>query len=365
LSATNIPNPIATPLGYTNYYLTLTDQYNCRNIDSTEIFVYQKPNFAITNKPKFICFDIPYLISAYSESNLTYVWSPNKFINDTSLMTPTIIPKDTGYYYVTATSIWGCKKTDSILLRVQKPIQAQVVSPIKICQGNNGILSASGGMYYDWSPRFKLYEPYKPNPTTDINYNFTYYVRVSNDCFYKDTSVLVMIDTLQKIKAESDQTIYRGQTAQLNVKNAIGKVEWFPKTAINDPYSLHPSVNPLYTTAYRVVLKDDRGCTAEDTVTVKVEGKTVVLVPNAFSPNGDNLNDVFGIIKHLNIEKLNYFGVYNRWGEVIFITENINGKWDGKGIKTDDPSAVYTWVVSAVTYDGETVLYKGNVTLLR
>ena len=84
-------------------------------------------------------------------------------------------------------------------------------------------------------------------------------------------------------------------------------------------------------------------------MTVTVIGKTVLLLPTGFSPNGDGVNDLFGIIKYLNIEKLNRFDIYDRWGEKVFTTQDINAKWDGTYNGEKLPIGAFVWYVNAKT----------------
>jgi gliding motility-associated-like protein len=375
LSNKNIPTPIASPKQHTKYYLTVSDSNKCKNKDSILIEVYQKPNIAILNRPKFVCFDQPFQVNAYSELNTTWVWDqrsqnsstwvPGIDINDTLILKPIIKAQDTGFFRITATSQYGCKNIDSLFLVVQKPVIAMATNPVKFCENSFATLKAWGGLYYEWSPKTRLNNPLTATPQSYTIQDVKYVVKVSNDCFSDTSEVNVWIDTLQKIEALSDATITREFAHTLEVKNAIGIVEWSPNYFIYDQYSMTPTVKPMYNTTYKVKLKDDRGCESEDSVHIVVVGKTVVLLPNAFSPNGDGLNDVFGIIKHLNIEKLNYLKVYDRWGAELYTTTDINGKWDGK-IKGDYTSdAVFIWTINAMTYDKETFIQSGNVSIVR
>lgn len=100
-----------------------------------------------------------------------------------------------------------------------------------------------------------------------------------------------------------------------------------------------------------------------DTVQYKVTllGCSLVYIPNAFSPNGDGINDIFYV--RGNVELVT-FKIYNRWGENIFHTRDINQGWDGTYKYTPCPMEVYVYYVIVIK-DGETHLYKGDITLIR
>jgi gliding motility-associated-like protein len=107
------------------------------------------------------------------------------------------------------------------------------------------------------------------------------------------------------------------------------------------------------------------GCLNYDTVTVKVEVKTLLLVPNAFTPNQDGLNDVFRIIKTLNIAEVLDVFVFNRWGQKVFEGQNSTAFWDGTFKGKVQDLGVYVYVIRAITRDGDEITETGNVTLLR
>ena len=107
------------------------------------------------------------------------------------------------------------------------------------------------------------------------------------------------------------------------------------------------------------------GCSASDTVTVTDD--CIVEVPRAFSPNGDGTNDYFNprdyLAKGVSSFKMN---IYNRWGQMIFETTNVDGRgWDGKFNGIDQTEDAYVYIIDATFIDGRRLHKQGNVTLLR
>ncbi|MBL7690652.1 MAG: PKD domain-containing protein [Flavipsychrobacter sp.] len=107
------------------------------------------------------------------------------------------------------------------------------------------------------------------------------------------------------------------------------------------------------------------GCTATDTIEVKQD--CYLDVPNAFTPNGDGINDYFLprplLARGLATFKLN---IYNRWGQLIFETEKIEGRgWDGRLNGVDQPEGVYVYTIDATFIDGQIEKRQGNITLIR
>ena len=90
-----------------------------------------------------------------------------------------------------------------------------------------------------------------------------------------------------------------------------------------------------------------------------------MLVPNAFSPNDDGHNDIFRIIRYLNVEELLDFKVFNRWGQLIFETNDLRQGWDGTFKDVPQELGVYAYVIRVLNRDGEKITKGGNVTLVR
>jgi gliding motility-associated-like protein len=87
-------------------------------------------------------------------------------------------------------------------------------------------------------------------------------------------------------------------------------------------------------------------------------------IPNAFTPNGDGINDNFKAIAP-GIKRTNYFRIYNRWGKLMFESNNANSGWDGKYSGVPQPAAVYVWMIKGTDAAGKIIELKGIVTLVR
>ena len=100
-------------------------------------------------------------------------------------------------------------------------------------------------------------------------------------------------------------------------------------------------------------------------ITVKVfKTNPQIFVPTAFTPNRDGKNDVIRPIP-VGISKIEYFRVFNRWGQMVFNT-TVNGEgWDGKISGKDQGTNVFVWIVQGIDYTGKVVTAKGTVTLIR
>jgi gliding motility-associated-like protein len=87
-------------------------------------------------------------------------------------------------------------------------------------------------------------------------------------------------------------------------------------------------------------------------------------VPTAFTPNGDGRNDLLGPLC-FGIKKLHYFTLYNRWGQIIFSTKEINGRWNGTYKGAAQNTETFVWMVRGESFDGRVISKQGVVTLIR
>ena len=112
-------------------------------------------------------------------------------------------------------------------------------------------------------------------------------------------------------------------------------------------------------------VKDLNGCIGKDSIIVKEKQCTSGLyVPTAFTPNGDGLNDIFRPTLHGNVKQLT-FTVYNRFGQLVFQTNNPGKGWDGKFGGILEESNVFVWICKYQFEGEESAIKKGTVLLIR
>jgi gliding motility-associated-like protein len=363
LTPTNVHNPLLNPLVNTKYMVTLRDSNFCVNRDSFTLFVLLLPNANIANLPAILCRGDN--LSLNASGGGTYLWTPGNPLNDSISANPSLILTDSTKYILEVTSALGCKNYDTIQLNVQQLIVATTSADTAICKGTQIQIFSLGGLYYSWSPNaFIAGSNLQQNPFVTPDSTIQYIVNVSNDCFSDTAIVNININPLPLANAGPDQTIYRNTSATLDA-SGTGDFIWYPATNLSNPYSEITVASPLETTSYLLIVTDANGCINYDTVKVEVIGNTLLLLPTAFSPNGDGVNDVFRISKWLNIEKLESFNIYNRWGELVFNTLDIDAGWDGTYKNYPQPTSSFDWVVKAKDYDGNIIIKSGIVTLIR
>lgn len=270
------------------------------------------------------------------------------------------------------TSSLGCKDSVEVQIELGK---TKITSDTIICQPGNLQLFASGGLEYDWQPVSKLTNSKIANPIATVSETTTFTCRiktadsVGNPCIV-DLSTVVQVSNLYKINIQATDTIFKGDTIQLNAL-PVGNYlySWSPINSLSNYKIYNPLAFPDESTIYKLKMADELGCTKDVEVKINVEEvfckEPNIFVPNTFTPNQDNLNELFRVRgKHIDVESF-YFAVYNRWGELIFETTDFSKGWDGnyKG-KALDPD-VFAYYVKLNCIDGEEFFKKGNITLIR
>jgi len=152
---------------------------------------------------------------------------------------------------------------------------------------------------------------------------------------------------------------------QLRARSFPGAVySWSPAAPLSAPSNAAPVARLTSPTEFLVRMRLPSGCEATDTLLVRVFSKNDLLVPEAFTPNGDGKNDVLRVIP-VGIREFRYFRVFSRTGELVFETRDPARPWDGlyKGKATT--TATYVWIAEGIDLDGQHVVRKGTVTLIR
>ncbi len=160
----------------------------------------------------------------------------------------------------------------------------------------------------------------------------------------------------------------RGTPIPLNAAGGGVSYLWVPATsldnaAIQNPVATLPISSPSIVN-YQIKITDSFGCVTTDRQEIWLFVGSDIYLPTAFTPNGDNANDVFKPL-YVNIQKIQYFRVFDRWGKIVFETSDMGKSWDGTINGKPLPMDSYVWTISGITTDGTEITRKGSVTLIR
>jgi gliding motility-associated-like protein len=303
-----------------------------------------------------------------------YAWGPGNYLSDSTIKEPLAYVPKSVTYTVQTSGRSGCIVGDT--LQVYVPVHDFSVYPrdTAICFGEAFKLEVRKGTYYQWYE----YEngEYKPaigsvscdvcaDPMVSPKKNTHYKIMVGDDVFCYDTiDAYVEVRPLPLVNILTpDTTIKYGQSVQLLV-NGARLYNWSPVSSLNNPNISYPVATPTEPTMYVVTGLGTNGCRAMDTVRVNLDYRDRLLIPTAFSPNGDGKNDMFRI-PNLTFQRVVEFRIFNRWGQEIFSGGDPKKGWDGnwKGVPQEIGS--YQYMIRVAYPDGYVETYKGDVTLLR
>ena len=357
-------NPIVSPKVTTTYSATLTETPGCFATKSVVVNVVDKVTLYAGNDST-ICQTDSVRLNPISDG-LHYIWTPGATLNNNTLKNPLAAPLTNTTFHVIA-SIGKCNAADDITIRVVPYPNANAGLDTTICFPSSVQLHASGGVSYLWSPTAFLSDPDIADPIATPPQSVQYTVAVSDVLGCPKPAFSSVLVSVEKIVADAgprDTNVVVNQPLQLNGTGAE-TFAWNPPTGLNNPDIANPTAILSESQEYVLKVQSAEGCSATDTINVTVyKIDPGLYVPNAFTPNGDGINDVFRPIP-IGMKSLKYFRVYNRDGQLIFSTSIQNKGWDGtfKGKRQD--ADVYVWIVEGVDYLDKVIFQKGSVTLIR
>lgn len=239
-------------------------------------------------------------------------------------------------------------------------------SPTKTKKIELKVKNEHPGSKYHWSPADGLSDVNIANPIASPDYTTLYRVvetDTATGCtdFTEVTGLVVHKIDMQ----DWDTTIVIGDIATLPLHgDPVYKFSWTPESGLSCTDCFYPKAQPLEDITYNLIVTDVYSCYTDPfkfEITVKPE--TFVKLPSAFTPNGDSKNDKV-YVKGWGIKKLVEYKVFNRWGQEIFSTDDINEGWDGtfKGQKQN--SDLYVYKVKVITWKEEEKYVEGYINLL-
>lgn len=364
----NTANPVVFPKDTTAYIVHVDDGKGCVNSDTITVNVIDKVDVNI-GADTSVCLTDSLKFNTVSNA-LKFVWTPTETLNNSNIKNPVAVPSGNIIYKVIA-SVGKCSAADVIDIKVAPYPQADAGFASPICYGTAIQLNASvTGSSYTWSPVTGLTRSNTLTPLARPLATTTYILSVTDTVGCpKAVSDTVTVKVIPPVKAfaGNDTAIVINQPLQLNATGGTVYL-WSPSTgmsniAIPNPVAILGAA--FDSIIYKVRVSTPEGCFADDSIKVKIF-KTLpeIFIPTAFTPNADGRNDILKPII-AGIKKLEFFSLYNRWGQMLFTTSEVGKGWDGTINGIQQPSGTYVVVAKAINYLGETVIKKGTVVLIR
>ncbi len=304
-------------------------------------------------------------------SNATaYAWTPRLGLNDTTLANPVADPSVTSSYNLKAV-LGRCSAYDTVVVIVNPAPVPHAGADVDICYGQSYILQGSGGTQYTWAPPIYLNTTIGANPVSTPTKTTLYAVSVTDAIGCKSLftdEVQVLVKRSMVVKTFPFDTIaHPGDQFRLLAVSPGISYSWSPATGLSSTGIPDPVVTtglPGNDMLYEVKAVDAEGCKADGYVRIRVYKGPDIYVPTGFTPNRDGKNDLFTPVP-VGILRYNYFRVFNRWGQLIFYTNQLNAGWDGKIAGKEQASGSYVWMVEGITKENRLITKKGTVILIR
>ncbi len=290
----------------------------------------------------------------------TFQWAPDPLIADTIFVSPDL---STTY---TSVVFDACNNTDTVFREViVNPLPNPAPGPFGDCIPSVLLDAGPGFVSYFW--------PHSGESSQQVSVSEpgTYEVIVSdlNGCVGSSQPIVAELYEPPVVTAVPDTLIIdEGSLAQLLVTTTAGgsvNYTWSPAGTLTCTNCPSPLAFPQNETVY-YVFGEQNGCVGEpDSMLVLINQISLVL-PNAFTPNGDGINDVFRVTNP-SLYPLFEMIVFNRWGQMVFQSDDIMIGWDGSFQGREQEVGTYIWLIRyrKGREDGEEVLLRGNVTLIR
>jgi gliding motility-associated-like protein len=361
-----------SPTTNQSYTVAGTDANGCINAAVSTVTVNPLPVITIASNPNgaAICSGASATLTASSTSTLSVTFDWNNTGTNTN---PIVVnPNVQTAYTVVGTDINGCESaTKTITINInQAPTSQTITGNTFVCVGALGgvtVLSAPNNGY--WTGPAPSTATVSANSTTaNITHGGIYTLNTINNCGNAQTTYTVTADS---VKASFTASPVTGQTP-LSVtftNTSVGNSLTYGWSFGDVSSSTNPNPTHIYTGAgiYQAVLLaiDNLGCKGLDSLTITVNDvPSIIVIPNIFSPNGDNINDVFVV----NATGISNFDckVYDRWGLLLHEWDGIDGGWDGKaknGVNCTD--GTYFYLITYLDSQNKSYIKNGFFQLIR
>ncbi len=345
INATSTQNVVVNPSIDTAYYLKAEKLPGCFAYDTVKIKVYHSPPINLGGDISFCSGDSAMLIAPAGFTS--YQWSNGVSLQQT-------IVKSVGAYSIVAATADGCKSNDTLkVLNVYPNPVVHLDHRTSICIGDTRVLDAGSFASYTWNDG-------SASRTFSVSDTGMYYVHVvdNNGCKGGDTTAITTLLPLPAGFLPQDTAICSYGSLRLTPLQNFRSYLWTTGESA-------PSISITKPGIYWLQVTDNNDCKGKDTIIVNLkECMKGLYVPTAFTPNHDGKNDEFKALLFGNI-KFFELTVYNRWGEVVFRTNDPLKGWDGRVAGIEQNTAVFVWICRYQLEGDKEKIERGTVTLIR
>lgn len=345
ISSPNASSVVVNPLKDTIYYLRAEKSNGCYINDTVSVKVFYSPAINLGNDTSFC--QGSFIILDAGNTFSKYAWNNG----NTSQQ---IIANVPGNYSVKATTSDGCSSFDTITVNnvYNNPI-VNLPNIDEICDNSKLILDAGSFSAYKW----------QDNSTSryfSISTIGKYFVQVvdTNKCSGSDTVIIKKLLASPNNFLPKDSTICSYDFINIIPLSNFNSYLWNTNAVTSTIRVGNPG-------NYWLKVIDKNGCVGNDTIKIITkECRVGIYIPSAFTPNHDGKNDIFKPIAFGPISDY-LFTIYNRFGEIVFSSVDVNRGWDGKFKSIMQDNNTFVWTCIYRLNGGELTMQKGTVTLIK
>ena len=356
LSCDDCPAPVYIANDDMDFTVQVFDVNDCMSEFNVKV-IAQNGDLGLVSDTVYACagsslqFDIP-------QNFDTYLWEPQTGLSCNDCPNP-IVEVEQEQVYTLTVSQGDCQQTVSKTILIDGEIIIDAGADIIACNQIDNVLLGSPGFpdyVYEWTPSDGLNDASLAQPTLNLQVNSgesieqTYYLTASNsnnNCTAND-SIFVNLQSTPDLTIQAPDTVFAGNEFDMTIIDPQNNTEYTWYEENNDVIKIGETFTDYIfeTTSYQITAITQAGCDTSIQITVFVKTLPEILVPSAFSPNNDGINDYFQLFPDNNEVEILLFEVYNRWGNKIFDFEQTATKvWNGEYGNIPQPLGVYVYQI--------------------
>ncbi|TLV03677.1 T9SS type B sorting domain-containing protein [Dyadobacter luticola] len=265
----------------------------------------------------------------------------------------------------------NCTIAKTVNVQFTSDIAVQTIPDTTICDaGAVQLLTTTNAQTFSWVPAAGLDNPTARDPVATPAVTTQYIVTAAKGFCSQTDTVNVTVLPKVEVKVTPNAVVEYNLPFQLaasspqitNLSESL--FSWLPPTGLNNPSSASPIAILQEDQTYNVLVTTEKGCTGTGFVSLTIKHTENITMPTAFTPNGDGQNEtLLPIIR--GIESIRFFKIFNRWGEVVFFTDQLNSGWNGQFKGGNAISGTYVWEIEGTSVKGQVIRRKGSVLLLK
>ncbi len=352
--------------------LTVATVNKCYDSAYKVLSIYPTPKLSVTTA-QVVCKGDSAMVKV--SGGMNYIWKDqdNNIICNNCPSIKTLPQKNT-QYHVIGYSEYGCSEVAATSVRVIPPLRLNAKLLDTLCVGDSRKLLVSGADNYTWlpAPGLSSYTTAGPIASPLVTTTYTVVGKDAFNCFADTASIKLVVGDPTRVSVGKDTVVLAGNSVQLRAVGALPNIKKWrwdggDFSCINCPT---PTVRVVNDACVTCSVTNIFGCVSSDTLCIKTFCPTTeVFIPNAFTPDGDGINDKV-YVQGKGIKLIKSFRIFSRWGEMVFEKSNFSpgdpsSGWDGKIKGKAATPDVFVYVCEVVCEKGTPNTYKGNVAIIK